>query len=37
MVSSWISTAMFAKADAYCLLWCAQNSNSRRLGSRTRT
>ena len=37
MVSSWISTAMFAKADEYCLLWCAQNSNSRRLGSRTRT
>jgi hypothetical protein len=37
MVSSWISTAIFAKADAYCLLWCAQNSNSRRLGSRTRT
>jgi hypothetical protein len=37
MVSSWISTAIFAKADAYCLLWCAQNSNSRRPGSRTRT
>jgi len=37
MVSSWISTAISARADAYCLLWCAQNSNSMRLGSRTRT
>jgi len=37
MVSSWISTATSAKADEYFRLWCAQNSNSRRLGSRTRT
>jgi len=37
MVSSWISIAISAKADEYCLLWCAQNSNSRRPGSRTRT
>lgn len=36
-VSSWISTAIFVSVDAYCLLWCAQNSSSRKLGSRTRT
>ena len=36
-VSSWISTAISARARPCSLVWCAQNSNSRRLGSSTRT